>query len=68
MLRDLDRVARPPCFATALVMSRASERLTSGFAFSPLYGCVQDISARAITRGLNEVCANLTLLMASAGV
>lgn len=30
--------------------------------------CVQDISAKAITRRLNEVRANLTLLMASPGV
>lgn len=36
MLRDLDRAARPPFFTRGLVMSRASERLTLGFAFSPL--------------------------------
>lgn len=68
MLRDLDRAGEAAMFARALVMSRASERLTLGLAFSPLYCGVLDISAKAIMWGLNEVCANLTLLMASLGV
>lgn len=64
MLRDLDQAARTPCFTRGLVVSRASQRLTSGPASVALHARALEISAhKAMTQGPNEAREDLTSLM-----